>query len=115
MTPNDAKRKLPNGAVAIDDLDRRITGPEIDAALRRARRDLGERIAQRDGRPTLKSLRLAAGLTQQRLADRIGTHQARIARLEARPLTEKPGFDVMKRLAAALGVDWNTLAVALDD
>jgi DNA-binding XRE family transcriptional regulator len=109
-----AEPPLPEGAITLAELDRQISGPEIDAALLRARRDLAARVESKDGKPTLKSLRLKAGFTQQQLAEKIGTHQARIARLEARPPAEKPGYGVMARLVSALGVDWNTLAAALD-
>jgi len=50
----------------------------------------------------LRRLRLAAGLTQEALAERIGSKQEQISALE-RGKTQ-PTYNTLKRLAAALGV-----------
>lgn len=64
-----------------------------------------EVLAQIDG-PTLggriRSLRLAAGLTQAELARRTGIHRPNIARVEAGRHT--PSLETIARLAAAIGV-----------
>jgi DNA-binding XRE family transcriptional regulator len=73
-----------------------------------------QRLATRDanGETSLRGLRLAAGLSQDRLAQLIGSSQPRIARLEAG--REDPSMTVARRLAKALGVDMNTLSSALE-
>ena len=64
-----------------------------------------EVLAQIDG-PTLggriRTLRLAAGLTQAELARRTGIHRPNIARVEAGRHT--PSLETIARLAAAIGV-----------
>jgi DNA-binding XRE family transcriptional regulator len=64
-----------------------------------------EILAQIDG-PTLgsrlRTLRLAAGLTQAQLAERTGIHRPNIARVEAGRHT--PSLETIARLAAAIGV-----------
>ncbi|MDR1661220.1 MAG: helix-turn-helix transcriptional regulator [Azoarcus sp.] len=52
---------------------------------------------------SLSTLRLRAGLSQRQLADRAGTSQSYIARIEAGTLD--PGTDTVSRLAAAMNVD----------
>jgi len=48
--------------------------------------------------------RLAAGLTQKQVAERMGTSQAAIARLEGG--ARLPSVDTLYRLAVILGVDF---------
>jgi ribosome-binding protein aMBF1 (putative translation factor) len=65
-------------------------------------------------RRALIRARLARGLTQAELAERIGTTQSAIARLESGGA--KPSFDMLGRLAAALDVSFEimpTLAVEM--
>ena len=50
----------------------------------------------------LRALRLAAGLTQQELADRVGTNTVGLSRLENGAVL--PSWDTAVRIAAALGV-----------
>lgn len=56
----------------------------------------------------LRRLRLAAGLTQQALAQQVGLHPITITRYEAGALTPRPATS--KRLASALGVPLSQLA-----
>jgi transcriptional regulator with XRE-family HTH domain len=58
-------------------------------------------------RRKLIQARLAAGLTQQQLAERIGTKQSSISRLEGGDA--EPSFDMLRRLAAALNVSFEIL------
>ncbi len=51
----------------------------------------------------LKALRVAAGWTQQELADKAGLNQAAISHLESS--RNKPSWDAVIALADALGVD----------
>jgi transcriptional regulator with XRE-family HTH domain len=50
----------------------------------------------------IKSLRIAAGLTQDELAKKIGTTQERICMWERGKI--KPSVDMLKKLSAAFGV-----------
>lgn len=52
--------------------------------------------------PRLRALRLAAGLTQKQLADRVGMHYQNLARLERG--TRGPSWETVLKLADALGV-----------
>lgn len=75
----------------------------IDAAhLAEARRNLAATLYT-DESETLSALRLNAGLSQTQLADRAGTHQPYIARIE-RGQTD-PSTDMIARIAEALGLD----------
>jgi transcriptional regulator with XRE-family HTH domain len=76
--------------------------------LEQARRDLAN-IVDRPG--TLRHLRLAAGMSQAKLAELALTTQSYIARVEAGTLD--PGTDMLARLASALGVDELTAFAAV--
>jgi len=80
--------------------------------MKRVRQELSRVVVDRAGRLTLKSLRLAAGLSQAQLADAVGTSQPRIARIEAG--REEMGLNFARRLAEVLGVDVNTVAEAVN-
>ena len=56
----------------------------------------------------LKELRVAAGLTQAQLAEKVGRHRESIAFLEADK--NDPGWASVQALAAALGVDCTAFA-----
>ena len=55
-------------------------------------------------REAIVMARINAGLSQRQLAERMGTTQSAIARLES--ATHLPGLDTLRRLAEALGVDF---------
>lgn len=80
----------------------RMNGAKLDAP---GSMSAAEVLAQIDG-PTLggriRTLRLAAGLTQAELARRTGIHRPNIARVEAGRHT--PSLETIARLAAAIGV-----------
>ncbi|TAK27895.1 MAG: XRE family transcriptional regulator [Chloroflexota bacterium] len=68
-------------------------------------REARERMRpQFEFRKALIGARLAAGWTQKELAERMGTKQSAIARLESG--TQMPTLDTLYRLAAVLGVDF---------
>lgn len=81
-------------------------------AMREAR-DPEFRAARERGRPQFEfrrkliGARLAAGLTQAQLAERIGTKQSAISRLEGGDA--EPSFDMLRRLAVALNVSFEIL------
>lgn len=73
------------------------TSPEFREARERLR-------PQFEFRKAVIGARLAAGLTQRQLAEKMGTSQAAIARLESG--TRLPAIDTLYRLAQILGVDF---------
>ena len=79
---------------------REARDPEFRDALVQLRPEYEFRLA-------LIQARLAAGLTQEDLAARIGTRQPAIARLESG--TVKPSFDMLRRLSSALQVSFEIL------
>lgn len=72
-----------------------------DPAFRAAREELRP---QHEFRRALIGSRLAAGLTQHQLAEKMGTTQSAIARLESG--SQSPILDTLCRLATVLGVDF---------
>ena len=68
-------------------------------------REACERLRpQFEFRKALIGARLAAGLTQKQLAERMGTSQAAVARLEGG--SRLPSVTTLARLAVILGVDF---------
>lgn len=68
-------------------------------------REACERLRpQFEFRKALIGARISAGLTQKQLAERMGTSQAAVARLESG--TRLPSVDTLYRLAVILGVDF---------
>jgi DNA-binding XRE family transcriptional regulator len=92
--------ELPEGFKRIGDYVAELEAtPEGAAGMREARARLG-RVIQDSGPPTLRSMRLALGLSQTQLAAKVGTSQPQIARIEAgRP---DPTYDTFVRIAGAL-------------
>ena len=89
------------GGVPIGDLARELEAdPDMAPRMERARRALAQTL---DGHPTLRQLRLSAGLSQTVLAQRAGTTQSYVARIESGSLD--PGTDMLARLSNAMGVD----------
>ena len=81
---------------AVEILRRRIgDDPEMKALIAEAR-------ANREVAQLVHDLRTSAGLTQKELADRIGTSQSTIARLEDAHYTGHT-LNVLSRICAALG------------
>lgn len=72
-----------------------------DAAFSAAREELRP---QYEFRKALIGARIAAGLTQRQLAERMGTSQSAIARLESG--NQMPTLDTLYRLAMVMGVDF---------
>lgn len=67
---------------------------------------------QNEGKKSLVSLRLAAGLSQAQLAEKLGTKQPNIARMERAP--GDLHLSTMRQLAQALNVDIAKVIEALD-
>lgn len=74
--------------------------PGMTVRFEKARRTFGEMLEP--GSNSLRALRLAAGLSQVKLAERAGTTQSYIARIESGRLD--PGTDMLERLANAVGM-----------
>ena len=72
-----------------------------DAAFKEARQELRP---QYEFRRALIGARVAAGLTQAQLAERLGTTQSAVSRLESGVQT--PTLDTLYRLAEVLSVDF---------
>lgn len=82
--------------------------PARAALLAEARKELAEEVLGEGA--TVRSLRMARGLSQTMLAEMIGSKQPHVARIEA-------GHDIhmstARKLAVALGLDMNGLDAAL--
>lgn len=101
--------ELPNH-VSIEDLEARLSKiPGMAEEVVAARDWVASTLYP--GRATLRTLRLAAGLTQTMLATRIGTSQPHLARMENGQGNVMR--ETMHRLCAALRVDMNTLDEAM--
>lgn len=98
---------IPDGFVRLEDfLNEFETDPSLADGLASARREIAaERNAA--GERSLALLRMRRGLTQQQLADALGTKQPTVSRLELGQ--QVPGLSMLRRLAAVLGVDMNEL------
>lgn len=106
-----AVERVPERHTAIDALASEwAANPTRRAALEEARRWLADEFHHDDG-GTVRTLRLRKGLSQQQLADAIGTSQPHVARIESG--ASNPNIDTCRRLAEAFGVDLNTLNLAL--
>ena len=87
-----------------------MTKPASWTEIKAARRDSPERRRgyERAGRAVrlaleIRRLREARGLSQRELAERVGTTQSAIARLEAGNIS--PSLPTLDRIAASLGVE----------
>lgn len=56
----------------------------------------------------IAAARIAAGITQAQLAEKLGVIQQQIARWETGE--SEPRTSTLKKIGEALGVDWTTLA-----
>jgi len=101
------------GGQSIDDFVAELECEGYADDFARLRREDAEDRERRQGRTSLKTLRLRAGLSQTQLAARIGTHQSAIARWE-NDVAPNLEYVTLKKLATALNVDLNTLGSAID-
>jgi DNA-binding XRE family transcriptional regulator len=89
------------GATALSDVMSDLEADSTMAShLHRARGVLAEVL---DKGREFRRLRLAAGLSQAKLADAANTSQAYVARIEAG--TVDPGTDMLQRIARALSIE----------
>lgn len=103
----------PPAGVAMDDRIARLErNPRRKAALERARARIGQWLGDEElPGSALAALRLKAGLSQRELAQRVGTQQANISRLEKRP--DDPKLSTLEGLAAAMAVPLETVIAAV--
>jgi len=108
----DASRHIPSpGTSPLSELLASFDGDtEFQQAMSDVRRTMAQTLYG-DEPHTLTALRMASGLSQRQLADRMGTSQPYIARMEAGAID--PGTDVIGRLAAALGVEESAAFIAV--
>jgi ribosome-binding protein aMBF1 (putative translation factor) len=92
-------------------LDEFEARPEVAAHLAAARQELSRSHAEAGDRVTIRTLRLARGLSQKELADQLQTSQAAVSSYESR--SRKPSEDMIRSMAVSLGVDFNQLMEAL--
>lgn len=102
-----------HGHDAAEFVQRRGRTPERAARLAAMRERVGNTLAdQANAKPLgLAGLRLRAGLSQQQLAERLGTQQPSVARWERDPSTML--VLTMRRMAEVLGVDVAQMALAV--
>lgn len=104
-------RALPKGTSDVGSfLARWQATPERRAGLAGGRKELAEVLADA-GEVSVRSIRLALGLSQADVAARMQTSQSHVARIEAG--TCDPNLDTLRRLASALKTDLNTLNNAI--
>lgn len=82
--------------------------PRRAAALARARERLAERIHEEG---SLAAIRMSKGLSQTAVANRIGTSQSRLSRIESG--RDDPQLSTVAKIAEALGVELAVVADAL--
>ncbi|WP_233490125.1 helix-turn-helix domain-containing protein [Thiocapsa marina] len=99
----------PSGYRSIEErLAEAETNPKRSRALANARGRLAKTLYP-DG--SLAALRMREGLSQKELAQRIGTSQSRLSRIEAG--LDDPLLSTARKLADALSVDLNTISDAV--
>lgn len=82
--------------------------PRRAQALARARERLAETLHEAG---TLAAIRLSKGLSQTAVANKIGTSQSRLSRIESG--RDDPQLSTVAKIAEALGVDVAVVAEAL--
>lgn len=83
----------------------------LEAEMQQARKWVGEQYYS--GQPTLKSLRLRAGLSQTELAMKIKTSQPQVAKLEKGEVDAR--LSTVQRLSVVLGAPIGEVATAMMD
>lgn len=104
----------PKGGISATDRGARVRSNALRAAaIVKGRQRLAKVADQRNPefRP-LSTLRLAAGLSQAELADKMDMKQPNIARLEKKP--GDPSLSTLRKLAAVLGVDIKEVIAAVE-
>lgn len=105
--------ELPDGFIDGDEfLGRYVSKPGMPELMAEARRQAEMRRSEAsEYRVTLSSLRRRAGLSQQQLAERVGTKQPVISMYESGE--REPSLKTLEALADALAVSFDELVPAL--
>jgi len=99
------------GSTSLDEFLKEFDGDaEVQAAFTESRRQLAETLYA-DEPQSFSALRLKVGLSQAALAQRVGTTQSYIARVEKGTLD--PSTEKVVQLAEALGVAESTAFAAI--
>lgn len=100
------------GMVSIEDVVAEMRGRGYGQELDRAAGELAQAFVGPGGEDTLRSLRLKnTGMSQSKLAQACDTQQYLISKYENGEV--KPDVDTIKKLCAALRVDFNAFFAAL--
>lgn len=104
----------PRRGISATDRGARIrSNPLRAASIVKGRQRLAKIVDQRNpGFRPLSTLRLAAGLSQAELADKMDMKQPNIARLEKKP--GDPSLSTLQKLATVLGVDVGQVIAAIE-
>lgn len=104
----------PKRGISATDRGARVRSNALRAAaIVKGRQRLAKVADQRNpGFRPLSTLRLAAGLSQAELADKMDMKQPNIARLEKKP--GDPSLSTLQKLAAVLGVDIREVIAAVE-
>lgn len=103
----------PRGVSAQERATRIAFNPARAAALVQGRQRLARVIEKmNEGARPLAALRLAVGLSQSELAERMNMQQPNVARLEKRP--GDPSLSTLQKLSKALGVSLDDVIAAVE-
>lgn len=114
MNRHVIRNSEPGRGISATDRSARIrSNPLRTAAIVKGRQRLAK-VADHinPGFRPLSTLRLAAGLSQAELADKMGMKQPNIARLEKKP--GDPSLSTLQKLATVLGVDIGEVVAAIE-
>lgn len=93
---------LPNTSSLDSLLESLEADPDMADRMSKARKDMAATVYAEEP-VTLSALRLAAGLSQAKLAEKVKSTQSHIAKIERGQ--NDPGTDLVARIAEALGVE----------
>lgn len=99
-----ASREVPQGFVPFASIrDRRSADPRRQMLVEQARQRLAAQFLGEGA--SLRKFRMERGLSQLEFAERIGSSQPYVSRVEKNP--SSAGIDFMRRLCEAFGIDMN--------
>jgi len=103
----------------VDDLDLLVdslseSNPAFAALLKTTASSFAPLALTNDGQVTITSLRMSAGLTQKKLAEKIGQKQSNVSLIESGQ-RDNIQRDTMRLMCNAFSCDMNTLDLALEN
>lgn len=96
----------------LEDFIQELYETGYEEVIRKGRQELSEAQISSDKKASLKTVRLAKGLSQHELAKKAGVQQYQISRYEAGK--EYPSAPTIVKLCRALGIDQNTFFKLLE-